>query len=101
MRASEWAFDRINEAFDLEAKGRGRRDEHCARDHAQKYGLLAAHHRTSRRTGWSHNVLPMPAFQQFPIEDYVWRVSGETRTRWVVVRNLWREIRLEATEQGF
>ena len=28
------------------------------------------------RTRRSHNVFPVPALQQFPLEDYVWWVSG-------------------------
>ena len=31
-------------AFDLVVKGRGRKDEHCASDHGQKYGLVATNH---------------------------------------------------------
>ena len=34
MKASEWAFDRIKEAFGEGGTGRGREGEHCARDHA-------------------------------------------------------------------
>ena len=49
----------------LGSKG-GRKDEHCARDHAQKYGLLPANHCTRRRTRRCHNVLPVPELQQFP-----------------------------------
>ena len=56
MKASEWAFDRMKEAFDLVAKDDGRKDEQCARDHAQKHGLLGAHHRARWRTRRSHNV---------------------------------------------
>ena len=46
--------------------GRGRKDEHCARDHAQKYGLFAANHCARWRTRRSHNVVPVPELQQFP-----------------------------------
>ena len=62
IKASEWAFDRIKEAFEL----RDRKDEHCARDHAQRHGLLAAYHRACWRTRRSHNVVPVPELQQFP-----------------------------------
>ena len=65
MKASERVFDRIKEAFELVA-GRDTKDEHCARDHAQKHRLLAAYHRASWRTGRSHNILPVPKLQQFP-----------------------------------
>ena len=48
----------------------------------------------------SHNVLLVPALQQFPLGRL--RVVGLwEKTYQVVVRNLWREIRLEATTQAF
>ena len=50
----------------LGSKGRGRKDGHCAKDHAQKYGLLAANRCARRRTWRCHNVLPLPELQQFP-----------------------------------
>ena len=57
MRTSEWAFDRIKEAFDLVAKVEVEHMSiHCSRNHVQEHGFPAAHHRTSKRTGWSHNV---------------------------------------------
>ena len=34
LKASEWAFDRTKEAFDLVAKDEVEKEEHCARDHA-------------------------------------------------------------------
>ena len=41
-----------------------------------------------------------PHCNSFPLEDYVWWVSGR-ETYKLVVRNLWREVRLEATKQAF
>ena len=67
MKASEWAFDRIKEAFDLVAQDEAEKNEHCARDHAQKYGLFAVNHCARWRTRRSHNVVPVPALQQFPL----------------------------------
>ena len=62
MKASAWAFDRIKKRRSCSQH----KDQHCARDHAQKYGLLAAYHLASWRSGRSHNVLPVPKLQQFP-----------------------------------
>ena len=33
VKASEWAFDRIKEAFEQVAQHEAEQDEHCARDH--------------------------------------------------------------------
>ena len=67
MKALEWAFDRIKEAFELVARDEAEKGEHCARYHAWKHGLLAAHHRASWRRRRSHTVSLVPALQQFPI----------------------------------
>ena len=40
----------------------------------------------------------MPALQQFPLGRLT---SGGKKAHQLVVRSLWREIRLEATEQAF
>ena len=56
MKASEWVFDRIKEAF-----------EKVAQDEIEKYRLPAANRCASRRTRRSHNVLLVPALQQFPL----------------------------------
>ena len=78
--------------------GRDRKDEHCERDRAQKHGLLAAYRRASWSTGRSHNVLPVPELQQFPSGKL--RVVGLwEKDQKVVVCNLWRKVRLEATKQ--
>ena len=41
-----------------------------------------------------------PHCNSFPWEDYIWWVLW-VKAHKLVVRNLWREIRLEATEQAF
>ena len=61
MKASEWAFDGIREAFELVAQDEAEKVSIVQENHAQKHGLLAAHHRASRR----HNVVLVPALQQF------------------------------------
>ena len=93
MKASE------KTAFDLVAKDEAEKYEHCARDHAQKHGLFAANHCARWRTRRSHNVVLVSELQQFP--------SGRLRLvgLWgkihrVVVRDLWRKVRLEATGQS-
>ena len=86
----------LKEVFEQVAQDEAEKGEHCAREHAQKHGPLAAHHRASRRTRRSHNVLFVP--QQFSIGRLRFCGSlGENHK--VVVRNLWRRVRLEATEQ--
>ena len=63
--------------------GRGKEDEHYARDHAQKHGLFAAHHRASWRTRRSHMSYLCPHCNSFLLEDYVWWVSaGKKYTSW-------------------
>ena len=100
MKASEWAFDRIKEAVRLGSTGRGREDEHCVRDHAQKYGLSAASHCARWRTRWSHNVALVPKLQQLPSARL--RLVGLwVKIHKLVVRDLWRKVRLEATKQAF
>ena len=66
MKASEWAFDRIDEAFDLVAQDEARKVSVVQEIMFKSTDYLAAYHRTSRRTGWSHNVLPVPELQQIP-----------------------------------
>ena len=48
-KAAEWAFDRIQEAFEKVAKDEGKKAEYSARSYVEKYRLLAAHYRASRR----------------------------------------------------
>ena len=73
--------------------GRDRKYEHCARDHAQKHGLLAANHCARWRTRRSHNVIPVPELQQFP-SGRLRLVGSLGKNHKVVVRNLWRKLRL-------
>ena len=86
MKASERAFD-SKEAFELVA------------DHAQKHGQFAANHCTRWRTRTSHKVVPVPALRQFP-SGHQRLVGFCEKIHKVVVRDLWRKVRLEATEQA-
>ena len=99
MKASEWAFDRIKEAF-----------EQVAQDEAEKvsivqeimFGSKDYLRRIIAPVGGQGGVTMSylcPHCNKFPLEDYIWWVS-ERKTYKLVVRNLWREIRLEATEQA-
>ena len=96
LKASEWAFDRIKE-----------HQEKVAQDEAEKVSIMQEIMLGSTdllrriiapggRTRRSHHVLPMPHCNSFPLEDYVWWSLGGEHTM-VVVRNLWRGVRLEAT----
>ena len=91
MKATEWAFDRIEEAFELVAQ------DEVARDHAQKHGQSAAHRRASRRTRRSHNVLFVPALQTAS----PWKTAFGGSAHNLVVCDLWREIQLKRNQTGF
>ena len=60
MRASEWAFDRIKEAFDLAAKDKAENMSIVQEIMLKSNGLLAANHCARRRTRRCHNVLLVP-----------------------------------------
>ena len=95
------AFDKIKEAFELVAQDGTKKHEHCAGNHAQKHGPYAANHCVRWRTRRSHNVVPVPATAtSFPLEDYG-LVGLWEKTHKLVVCNLWRKVRLEATRTGF
>ena len=76
MEASEWAFDRIKEAFELEAQ-----DEAETMSTAQ--GIMLRSTDCLRRIiapvgGQGGVTMPylFPNCNIFPLEDYVWWVSG-------------------------
>ena len=84
MRASEWAFDRVKEAFNLVAK-----------DQVEKMSIVQEIMLKSKDclrriiapvvgTRRCHNVVPVPE-----LDDYVWWVTAGKKHK-VVVRNLWR-----------
>ena len=101
MKASEWSFDRTKEAFVLVAKDKVEHMKHCARDHVQKYCLLAANHCARRRTRRCHNVVLVPELQQFPFGRL--RLVGHCRKeshQLVVVRFVEKKVRSDATEQA-
>ena len=82
MKASEWAFDRIKEAFDL-----------VAHDEARKVSV--AQEMMFKSTDYFRRIIA-PAGRQggvttsyfcrncnsFPLEDHVWWVSGGKHTNW-------------------
>ena len=97
MKASEWGLRQDKRGVRLGSKGRGRKDEHCARDHAQKHTLFSANQCVSWMTRRSHNVKLVPELQQFPSGRL--RVVGlGGKSHKVVVCNLWSKVRLEANE---
>ena len=99
MKATEWTFDRVKEAFELVAQDEAEkmsivqvimlRSTDCLR------GIIAP---VGGQGGVTMSCL-CPHCNSFPLEDYVWWVSG-WKIHEVVVRNLWRKVRLEATEQA-
>ena len=56
--------------------------EHCARNHAQKHGLLAANHAPVGGQGGVTMSYLCPNCNSFPLEDYVWWVSAGKTTKW-------------------
>ena len=82
MKASEWAFGRIKEAFDLVAK-----DEVEKMSIAQEIMLKSTDYvrRTIAPVGGQGGVTMSylcPDCNSFPLEDYVWWVSAGKTTKW-------------------
>ena len=83
MRASEWAFDRIKDAFDLVAK-----DEVDKMSNVQEIMLKSTDYlrRIIAPVGGQGGVTMSyvcPNCNSFPLEDYVWWVSaGKKHTSW-------------------
>ena len=82
MKASEWALDRMKEAFDL-----------VARDEAEKMSIVQEIllrsmdflRRIIAPVGGQGGVTMSylcPNCNSFPLKDYVWWVSGEKSTKW-------------------
>ena len=86
VKVLEWAFDRIKEAI-----------EKVARDEARKLRRIIAPAGGQRGVTMSYLC---PNCNSFPLDDYIWWVSGEKAYK-LVVRDLLRKIRLEATRQAF
>ena len=59
------------------------KDEHYARDHAQKLGLFAADYAPVGGQGGVTMSFLCPNCNSFLLEDYVWCVSGRTTTKWL------------------
>ena len=98
MKASELALDWIKEAFELVAQ-----DETEKRSIVQEIMLRSTD--CSRRIiapvggRRRHNVLPVSELQHFPL-GRLNLVGLWVKDHKVVVRNLWRKVRLEATKQA-
>ena len=82
--AAEWAFGRVQEAFEKVAQDEARKLSTVQEDHVQKYRLLAAHHRANRRARRCHECHTCAGTRNnFRLEDYVWWVSaGKKHTSW-------------------
>ena len=101
VKATDWAFDRIREAFEQLAQDEAAQLSIVQELMIRKHGLLATHHRVS---GWArrrYDVILVPALQQFPFGRLNLVGIRERRAHQLVVRELWREIRSEATKQAF
>ena len=82
MKASEWAFDRIKEAFDLvaqdEAVNMSIEQEIMPRSTDYLRRIIAP---VGGQEGVTMSCL-CPNCNKFPLEDYVWWVSGRKSTEW-------------------
>ena len=82
-RATEWAFERIREAFEKVAEEEARRLSTVKRIMLKSTDYLAAHHCASRRARRCHDVISVPKLQQLSPENYVWWVSaGKKHSSW-------------------
>ena len=83
LKASEWAFDRIKEAFDLEAK-----DEVGKISILQEIVLTDYLRRIIASVGGQGGVTMSslcPYCNGFPLEDYVWGVYAGKTTKWCAI----------------
>ena len=98
VNVTEWAFDRIKEAFEKVAKDGAKKlsivQEIMIRSTDYLRRIIAP---AERQGGVTMSYL-CPHCNSFPMEDYIWWVSGrKKKASQSVVRDLWRQIRLEAT----
>ena len=64
VSATEWAFDRIREAFEKSGKGRSRKLEHrTGENDVEVHRFPAAYHRASGKTRRCHSVVFVPTLQ--------------------------------------
>ena len=100
VKATEWAFDRIKEAVEKVAK-----DESRKLSTAQAIVIKSTDNfrRIIAPAGEQGGVTMSylcPHCNSFPMVDNVRWVSGGKKAYKLVVRDLWRKIRLEATKQA-
>ena len=88
------------------ARGQGA-EEHCAADSAEEHGLPEADHRASPRKGRGHIVVRVPSLSSLPAGRL--HVVGLNKARrqqqdeeevQLVVRRVWRPVRLEEPKQS-
>ena len=95
VKATEWAFDRKQEAFEQVAQDEAGKLSIVQENHAHNHRPLATHH-SGGQGGVTMSFL-CPHCNSFPLEDYTWWVSGRKLTNWWCVIC---EIRLEPTKQA-
>ena len=61
VKVSEWAFDRMKEAFEKVAKDEAKKAEQRPSNHDKKHRLRATHHRVSGEARRRHDVKLVPA----------------------------------------
>ena len=80
MKATEWAFKRVKETFELVAQVLARKVSIVQEIMFKSTDTLRAYHRASWRTRRSPNVLLVPALQQFPF--------GRLHFGWTLGKNI-------------
>ena len=90
MKTSEWAFDKIKEAFDLVAQDEARKVSIVQEVMFKSTDYLRRLIAPVEGQGRCHNVLPMPALQQSP-SGRLRLVGLWEKTYKVVLRNVWRK----------
>ena len=92
LKATERAFDRIEEAFEKVAKDEARKLSTVQEIMYKKYRLPAAHHRASWRTRRSHNVPLVPRIVTVSRWKTTFGGSQGEKAYNLVVCDLWRKI---------
>ena len=82
MKVSEWAFDRTMEAFEKVAKDESRKLSTVQEIIITSTDCLRRIIAPAGRQGGVTMSYLCPHCNSFPMEDYVWWVSGEKHPNW-------------------
>ena len=99
VKATEWTFDKMKEAFEQVAQDEPEKLS-IVKDIMVRSGLPARVIAPAGGQGGVAMSYLCPNCNSFPLEEYIWCVSGKKEQQ-LVVRDLWREIQWEAAKQAF